>query len=320
MPVLASVSAPVNSERPAGQLGRDQPAASPQREQLGLREGFGPQPLRIGRRVGACRCAGAGRRRDLLDEPDVDEHVPADHVGGSVEDLPLERQLGRVVQPEPRGEAAVGPAGLHHLGRPVVRRARSRVRHDVVRLEQLHERDRDPQDALGRLAVVIGGQVGLAARRGPGVEGLGHRLTAADMPDVRDQDAPAAALAPPGDHFFALVGGHDRRLSRLGQQPDGQNRLRPPSRHRRPASQSRGLRSRGPRSPRGPPRRRHSAPGCPPGHCTRRPGTRARPSPARPPAAAATGRHARDYESRDYEPRDGGSRDRGRGGLPGRSG
>ena len=106
---------------------------------------------------------------------------------------------------------------------------------------------RDPQDAFGCPVVVIGGQVGLAARRGPGVEGLSHRLTAADMPDVRDQDAPAVALAPlapPGDHFFALVGGHDRRLSRLGQQPDGQNRPRPPSRHRRPAA-SRGASSLG---------------------------------------------------------------------------
>ena len=285
--MLASRLGAGEQREAAGQLGRDQPAAGAQREQLGLREGVGPRPLRIGRRALA-----GGRPPAPGREPDVDEHVPADHVGGGVEDLPLERQLGRVVQPEPRGEAAVGPPGLHHLGRPVVRRARSRVRHDIVRLEQLHERDRDPEDALGRLAVVIGGQVGLAADRGPGVEGLGDRLTAADVPDVRDQDAPAAALAPAGDHFLALVGRHDRRLSRLGQQPDGQDRARPPSRHRRPAP------GRGPRSRRGrPPRRRRSAPRrSPPGRCTRRPGTRARPPPARPPAATATGRHARDDE------------------------
>ena len=153
-------------------------------------------------------------------------------MGGGVVDLPLERQLGRVVQPESRGQAAVGSAGLHHLGRSVPGRARSCVRHDIVRLEQLDERDRDPEDALGRLAVVIGRPVGLAAGRGSGVEGLGDRLTAADVPDVRHQDAPAGALAPAGDYFLALVGRHDRRLSRLGQQPGGQQRVRPPSRYR----------------------------------------------------------------------------------------
>ena len=168
----------------------------------------------------------------MIREADVDEHVPADHVGGRVVNLALERQLGRVVEPEPRGQAAVGPPGLHHLGGPVARRARSRVRHDVVRFEQLYQRGRDAQDAIGRLAVSIGGQIGLAADRGPGVEGLGDRPATAGVPDVGDQDAPAA-FAPAGDDLLALVGRHDRRLGRLGHQPDRRGRGRPPGRHRR---------------------------------------------------------------------------------------
>ncbi len=74
---------------------------------------------------------------------------------GRVEDLPLQRQLGGVVQPEPGGEGAVVPPGLHNLGRPVVRRARSRVHQDVMRIEQLHEGHRDPENAFGCLAIVV---------------------------------------------------------------------------------------------------------------------------------------------------------------------
>ena len=104
-----------------------------------------------------------------------------------------------------------------------------------MRFEQLHQRGRDPQDALGRLAIGIGGQVGLAAERGPGVEGLGDRPATAGVPDVGDQDASAAA-GPAGDYLLALVGRQDGRLGGLAHQPDGPDRGRPPGRHERPAA------------------------------------------------------------------------------------
>jgi hypothetical protein len=230
-PLPALVSAPVNSCRPPGSCaGTSQPrecSASSWACESGSVHG----PAGSAERASPSADAAPGRR---VGEADVDEHVLADHVGGRVEDLPLERQLGRVVEPEPGGDAAVGAPGLDHLGGPVIRRAGPRVRHHVMLLEQLQQRRGNPEDALGGLAVGVGGQVGLAAERGARIQGPGHRLPAADVPDVGYQDAPATAV-PAGDDLFALVGSQDRRLGGLGQQPDGTGSAGPPGRRGRPA-------------------------------------------------------------------------------------
>jgi hypothetical protein len=207
--VLVCVCAPVNSDRlPGSWGGTSQPWA---------------RRARIGR--------AAGRRGDrgLVLEPDVDEQVFADHVFAGVEDLALQRQPGGVVQPEPRGQAAVVAPGRHDLRRPVARRARSLVPHDVVRFQQADELGGDAQHAFGPLTVGVGGQVGLAAGVQPRGQRPGDRLAAADMPDVR-HELGVAGRAPVRDDLLALVGVHHRRLGRLRQQAGGQDAARPTDR------------------------------------------------------------------------------------------
>ena len=194
-----------------------------------------------------------GGRADL----EVDEDVLADQVRAGVEYLTAQRQLGRLVQPEPRRQRAVLAARLDHLRGPVVRRARARVGQVVVGAKRATSWPVTPRTPSGaRLSV----SSDTPTRRGPRPPSRPRPTGPACRPrcGARCSRSPWCRRPPPRrHHLHALVGDVRPGLRRLLQQLQagaavsrgGRLERRPPG-HPRP---------RGPRAGRQPATSRHGA-------------------------------------------------------------